>query len=536
MRTVSDYTELSSLSPAQNPEITEYINERSLEMFVDSDWNIWYKAYEHQYNPSFRRALQDVRRLVKFHSPAEIMLPKITGVASAAWNSFQSHLTEEIEQLQIKQGHVDARPTDKETNEQIDELLDEMVDRNASDLHIKTLLDDAKTIVRMRINGLLQQTHHWDYATGDAILRSLFNHYCAGANRIDGDINNGSFYYAHSNTRREYMIRLNESPEKRGTICVARIRDPKDIWPLHKIGYNRQQEETLNRILTYRSGMVSINGPTNSGKSSTQSSILAMLPREMHIVEIGDPIECLQDHVAHIELSDSYPKGKDAHLEEVLKSTVRQDPDVLALTEMRDKITSKAALQLASQGKFVLTTMHTSSFISSFERLHRLGMTPEDIVAPGFLRGLIAQKLLPRLCPDCCLPKSPEPNVTQRLAYLLGDTKKTIRYRNKSGCGKCSNTGVISRILVAEAVEITDEVLAIVREIIFESNPAKWYDYARRHDIYNTHQHARQHCLDGLVDPAIAESELGAFTEKNLLWLHPATGKSGVVNLHSLTP
>ncbi len=502
---------LIGAEPTEASNIREFIAKRNLAIFVDKAGTVYYKKIVNSDDPSFRRSLQEIVNLVFSITGQKV---KSVPIDEATYESFESKTSAK---------NSDAKISEIEANQKVEDILNAMVERNASDLHIKVQEHNDLTSIRMRINGELIPTGSLTYTVGDALLRSLWINY-SNIDRTERAINNGSFYFRpKNNPQREYMVRMTESPEARGMMFVARIRDPHEIRPLEQIGYNMQQMKVIQSLLGHRKGLASINGPTNSGKSSTQSSMLSLMPASMHIVEIGDPVETYQDHIAHFELRESYPGGKTAHLEKMLGSTVRQDPDVLALTEMRDELTAKAALQLASQGKFVITTMHTTDFVSCFERLQRMGLTKEDMVAPGFLRGLVCQKLLPKLC-DCATDTSPIANQTQQYAFLLGDTKGTIRYRCQDGCETCHHTGVIDRVLVAEAVEITTELLPIIRDILYKSDPSPFYEYAENKTILNIHQHARERVLAGEVDPSIAETEIGRFTKENLLWLFPRTG------------
>lgn len=503
---VTDYADLLNVTPTTDKDITEFAQSRNLAVLVDEKYTVYYKQMRDNDDPSFRRTLQELSAIIRKKTGERV---NSVPVEEAVFESFQA-----------KSGRVEKTTlNDLEANQKVEDLLNAMVDRNASDLHIKVQEQSDITTIRLRVNGELVPHSKYSFAVGDALLRSLWINYCKGQ-RTERSINNGSFYFKpRRSADQEYMVRMTESPEARGIMFVARIRDPRQVRKLEEIGYNPQQTAVIKNLLGYRKGLASINGPTNSGKSSTQSSMLSLMPESMHIVEIGDPVETYQDHVAHFELRESYQGGKSAHLEELLGATVRQDPDILALTEMRDALTAKAALQLASQGKFVITTMHTTDFVSCFERFQRMGLTKEDLMSPGFLRGLVCQKLLPKLC-DCAGTEAEQDEDTRRFAELFKGQQGQVRYRRQGGCHKCHSTGIIDRVLVAEAVEITNDLLPIIRKILAESNPQPFYDYAERHKILNIHQHAATRILAGEVDPLMAETEIGRFAPDNLLWMH----------------
>lgn len=538
---VRDYTHLTQLDRIANDDINGFIKSRCLEVFVCSDCNIYYKDFANSYDAAFKRSLQEIRWRIRDIGITTDRQTLTIPVEIATWESFQNWL------LSSRGGN--ANPDDEKQkikyNVKVKNMLDHLIDMGGSDLHIFANRTTDSTQVKMRINGLLKLTATWNYDTAESILRAIWNNN-DNVHREESGINNGSFYHKHSHTKKEFMVRMTESPEVRGTVFVARVRDPTEIRPIDQSGYTEQQQNTIFNLLSTRSGLISINGPTNSGKSTTLSAMLALLSAENHIVEIGDPVETHLPGVRHIELNDKYGKGSDGasgkneHLKAILGSTVRQDPDILALTEMRDPLTATAATQLASQGKLVLTTMHTESFITAFERLQRFGMKKEDITAPGFLRGFVSQRLLPMLCPHCKLSEPPpghEKLASRNIVVFGPEDCRKLRFRNHKGCAHCHETGVSSRVICAETVEIDSEVREIARDIVFRHDDSTWRQYAEHHKITNIHQHAFQLALSGLVDTAIVEEQLGRFNEANLAWLWRGKRRPRIAsNVSHLTP
>ena len=516
-----DARALLELKACTAKSVNDFISSRRLDIFVDSDLNIYYKVSHANHASTWKRSIQEVRWIIRDLPEAEHLHTKSFPVEAATWESFQDGLLSRSDSSLTKQQREEAR----KSNQKVTELLDQLINMGGSDLHISANKNDDTARVRMRINGLLKDTNTWSYKIADAVLRAVWNNN-DNVHRDEDGINNGSFYHKHSVNDKRYMVRMTESPTVQGTIFVARVRDPSEIRKLNSSGYTPEQQKTIERLLSARSGLISINGPTNSGKSTTQSAMIAYLAGEVHIVEIGDPVETHIHGVEHIELNEKYEnpaggKGKEEHLKHILGSTVRQDPDMLALTEMRDELTARAAIQLASQGKLVITTMHTTSFVNAFERLQRFGVAREDITSPGFLRGMLSQRLLPQLCPHCSTD-TPPPNSGKLMArnrQVFGDDVHKLRFRNRNGCPQCKETGIISRVLCAEAVEITNEVRKIARKIVFEHDDSAWLDYAREHNIINIHQHAYHRAIAGEIDTAIAMQDLGPFTPENLQWL-----------------
>ena len=517
MTDVNDYKVLTRLEPTDNPAIQEMIQRQGLSVFVSAAFAIYYRRVTSA-DRSYRRSLQELVALVTREAGTT---PVSYPVGQAQWESFEAWRASGAGKA-VAQGKREQ--PEEVSNEKIEQLFESMIEMGASDIHISAREHDGVTRVRMRIHGILSLYAVWTYEIGVTTVRAIWLHYCRH-NRREGGINNGSFYLRPAlDPDKAYMIRMSEAPEARGLIFVARIRDPAEIRPLDDMGYLDQQLNDIKSLLTLRKGLICVSGPTNSGKSTTQSSMLSCLPASLKIIEIGDPVETYLEHVDHLELRENYPGGKTAHLDDYLGTTVRQDVDLLAMTEMRDPLTSRAAVQMASQGKLVLTTMHTTDFVSAVGRLLALDIAEADILAPGFLRALISQNLLAKLCPECSLEQSPRPHESKRYEFLLAgpEKKHSMRYLNPEGCENCRNTGIVDRVLVAEVVEITPAMIEIVRKILEDKTPHAYHEWAESTGTLNMHQHARQRILRGEVDPGIAESELGRFDETNLLWMHPS--------------
>ena len=510
-RIVRDFSLLKKLQPIDCPEINDFIRTRALSVFVDDAWNIWHKDLA-AWDNSFQRSLQEIVRKVRSKHTDPLYRPKINAVETATWESFETLVSSSNNKEQLDEAQVE----EQRSNQKVKETLDQIIDYGGSDLHIQLDSRQNTTTVKMRINGVMVQTNNWDFPAGDSFLRALWN-LQPGLNRAESNINNGSFYYDHSRTNKSYMVRVTESPEVRGLKFTARIRDPSEIRPLDSSGYTSGQQTAIYNILGSRSGLICINGPTNSGKSTTQTSMLANMPKDLSIVEIGDPVETHIPGLTHIELSDSYQGGKNAHLQKVLGSTVRADPDMLALTEMRDSLTAEAAKALTSQGKLVITTMHCEDFITAFPRLKIFGLLPDEILTPGFLRAFISQKLLPKLCPACSLTDITDTKLTSRIMITFdAREREKLRFRNSAGCPQCRHSGYSDRVLCAEVVEFNAEVLAAARDIIDKSDTNKWLDYAEKHGIINVHQHAYYRCKAGEVDVSDVEKYIGRFNEQTL--------------------
>ncbi len=505
---------LESLNSTDQTDIVKFIETKGVEGIVSHDYKLYFKEFDKNADSSCqRRTLAELSELLQVFTNKRVDTIPIDGGVYDSWVLNQEHSAADIA---------------LKAAEDAEKLLQKAIKLGASDIHILTEKRNNTTSVKLRINGDMEESSTMNFAVGDALLRSLWVAY-GKVTRNEMGINNGTFYY-HCKIDGEptqHMVRMNEGPDVRGGIYfVARVRDPNEIRPLNTLGYNNQQQNAILEMSAHRSGIVTINGPTNSGKSTTLATILSTFPCNRNILEIGDPIETVQSHVRAFELKDSYPGGKEAHLIDVLKCSVQLDTNVLALTEMRDALTARAAYAMSTQGKIVFTTTHVSTFVDTFRRFQNLEITADEILSPDFIRGIVCQTLLPKLCPHCCINgdeanKHHSGNKISRLRWTLQDEGGSIRFRNPEGCSQCRNTGIISRVLVAEAISVDSNMSLIIKDIVTHNKVASFWEYAQAEKIHNSFSHARERILAGEVDPISVEDEIGRFTQDNLRWLYP---------------
>ena len=271
-----------------------------------------------------------------------------------------------------------------------------------------------------------------------------------------------------------YTARLNSTPTTLGCKTVLRLRGEASAQiKIQHAGYTPTQLGIIERSIRLTEGLVLFCGPTNSGKSSSLTSIISSQPMSRCIIELADPIECVLDNVTPIDISPR-GEGRQQMVNDIIEATVRQDTDILVLGEIRDP-TIGIAEKLAEQGKLVVSTLHTASVSGVYNRLTSMGCPSALLASPGFFRAAVAQRLAPLLCEKCSRPQpSPTDYAARgedcvRVACLASAYSKThrggrpaqVRYRNPDGCPACRGSGVKGRTLVAEAMEVTEEVRAI---------------------------------------------------------------------------
>lgn len=382
-----------------------------------------------------------------------------------------------------------------ETSRNVEYIFADAISHGASDVHIRVRRQE--TVVLLRIHGRLIPYQSYSRVVGLRLCRTAFNYFARTRQDFSEHLPmDGSFDFSRDGKR--YGVRMNLMPEVRGCTLVARLRNPHQVIRLEDAGYGDMQRAAILQGLRRSGGLMLFSGPTNSGKSTTMTNLLAEIPEERSVISIEDPVEVQLPHVSQVDLSS---QPEDVSLQDLLGCTVRQDPDLLALAEIRDEKTARYAENMALQGRFVISTLHTDSVAAIPLRLIRLGMDESNLFTPGFLNLLISQALVPMLCRHCRQDRHPNITEHERYRTLLEDTQGCMRYRNPVGCEHCS-LGVTGRTLVAEVLPVTRWVRKLIRAQDYDGIG----DYMEQENIISRRSHAREKILAGLLDPEMAET------------------------------
>jgi type II secretory ATPase GspE/PulE/Tfp pilus assembly ATPase PilB-like protein/CheY-like chemotaxis protein len=355
-------------------------------------------------------------------------------------------------------------------------LFHSAVAERASDIHIEP--KEEKTIVRFRIDGDMKEAFSIKNKTGIMLisrLKVLANMDIAEKRKpLDGAL-------SAIIDNKTYNIRLATTPTIYGESLIMRLLNaytkPKD---LKELGMTEEQANTLFDLTKRTQGLVLIVGPTGSGKTTTIYSLLNMVDYiNRSIVSVEDPVEYRIPFVTQEQVSE---KGK-ASFEALLKSVVRQDPDVLFLGEIRDNYSATTGMNFASTGHLSFTTMHTSSATSAIFRLERLGIN-RGVMADSII-GIIAQKLLKKLCPHC-----------KEIVSISEEEKKMLRsFTNEIpqkvarpvGCLKCNDTGYYGREGIYETLNFDAEIIEMIRS---NSPVSEIRSFVRKRGDYLISDHA----------------------------------------------
>lgn len=333
-------------------------------------------------------------------------------------------------------------------------LVEQAVRQRASDIHIEAGPDRVR--VRYRVDGILYQTATYDQRLLSAIVArvKIISGMDISEKRKPQD---GRFSITVD--RREYDIRVSTLPTVYGEKCVMRLAQKKALSRSKSaLGLSGEDLEKFDHILKKPNGIVLVTGPTGSGKSTTLYTALSELNSDtVNIVTVEDPVEANIEGVNQVQVN---PKA-DLTFANALRSILRQDPDIIMIGEIRDSETASIAVQASITGHLVVSTLHTNDTASSITRLLDMGI--ESYLIADATVGIIAQRLVRRLCPDC---KKARPILDHEAEYLElpREKRNTTLLCEPVGCQRCGGTGYYDRIGVYEIMEITPTLRSMIAQ------------------------------------------------------------------------
>ncbi len=330
-------------------------------------------------------------------------------------------------------------------------IIEQGIRLRASDIHIEPLENDLR--VRYRIDGVLNKGRRYNSSLIPAIVARIK---IIGGMDISEKRRPQDGRITITVSRVDYDIRTSILPTVYGEKVVMRIAT--------KSGYTRDKKELgltedelvrYDKIISNPHGIILITGPTGSGKSTTLYSILTSLNRDgVNIVTIEDPVEAHIDGINQVQVNEK----ANLTFASSLRSILRQDPDIIMIGEIRDNETAGIAVKASITGHLVASTLHTNSAAGSVTRMIDMGVEP--YLLSEAIVGVIAQRLVRKLCPDC--KKRREATAAEK--HLLGiDKLKPLEIYEAHGCVKCDDTGYIGRIGVYEIMQTSLRIREAIR-------------------------------------------------------------------------
>ncbi len=332
----------------------------------------------------------------------------------------------------------------------VNAIIERAITERASDIHLEPRENELQ--VRMRIDGLMRyiMTVPRDLQ-GSVISRiKIMSSLDIAEHRIPQD---GRFNVKMKD--KDIDLRVSTLPTVYGEKIVARLLD-KSGQKLSKdaIGLTGSDLQKYEHMLHCRSGVLLIVGPTGSGKSTTMYTMIDDLNKDdVNLVTLEDPVEYNVDGVNQVQINEktgmTFANG--------LRAILRQDPDIIAVGEIRDGETADIAMRSAITGHVVLSTIHTNDAVGTIERLYDIGVEP--YLVSSAMRGIISQRLVRRICPNC--KEAYEPSEDELLELGMPAKSGLLFYKGK-GCPNCFHTGYRGRTAVFEMLEITSKVRAMI--------------------------------------------------------------------------
>ncbi len=360
----------------------------------------------------------------------------------------------------------------------VNQIIGDAVEAGASDIHIEPTIDVV--LVRHRIDGVLRTAQTLPPGARAAVTSrvKIVSKLDIAERRLPQD---GRIKIAVRGV--DIDFRISTIPTAFGESVVMRIRDRSRVeLDFAKLGFEAAQIALLQELIEQPNGIILVTGPTGSGKSTTLYTALKMLNHgECKIFTVEDPIEYQLTGIDQVQVHPSigltFPHA--------LRSILRQDPDVIMIGEIRDLETARIAIQAALTGHLVLSTLHTNSAAATIARMVDMGV--ESYLLASTIRGVIAQRLVRRLCQQCS-------RAHENAAYWIGEISERLRdrqalgppdIRQAAGCSHCAGTGYSGRTTISEILPVDAEMH---RLILARASEAQMDDYARQRGISSMYE------------------------------------------------
>lgn len=333
----------------------------------------------------------------------------------------------------------------------VKQIIEGGVRQRASDIHIEPL--ESSVRVRYRIDGALKQVMSYDYSLLSAISARI---------KIIGGMDIAEKRKPQDGRitimvdRREFDVRVSILPTVYGEKTVMRLTSKDGLTkPKSALGFDEQTLKVFDGILSNPHGIILVTGPTGSGKSTTLYTSLSELNTEdVNIITVEDPVEANIDGINQVQVNVK----AELTFAAALRSILRQDPDIIMIGEIRDGETAQIAVQAAITGHLVVSTLHTNSAASTVTRIIDMGIEP--YVAGDALVGVIAQRLVRRLCNSCKQARLADDD--EKVVLGVQDMDDDVVVYEAIGCPLCGETGYAGRIGVYEMMPVSKELQAII--------------------------------------------------------------------------
>lgn len=407
-------------------------------------------------------AIDDLAIVTNMQIEAMVSTPSdiYFGIERYYGNSQVSKMAEEYSKEKREQQTAREKSAD-EGNDEVDnapivllvnKIIEQAVNERASDIHIEALEDCVR--VRFRIDGVMQEMMRYEKELLNAIVARI--KIISGMNISEKRIPQDGRMTQHFN-RVEYDIRVSSLPTVFGEKIVMRLASKKALTrDKSELGFMEEEMKRFEALVHHPHGIILVTGPTGSGKSTTLYTVLSELNSgDVNIITVEDPVEADVDGINQVQVNEK----AGLTFASALRSILRQDPDIIMIGEIRDEETAGIAVKAAITGHLVVSTLHTNSAASTITRLEDMGV--ESYLIADSVVGIIAQRLLRRLCPKCKREHVMTEMDKKRLR-LRGNSTPTIYEPSERGCTYCNGTGFRGRIGVYEILSVTPAIRQVI--------------------------------------------------------------------------
>ncbi len=359
--------------------------------------------------------------------------------------------TEEIGDDDIE--HLKDLASEEPVIKMVNLIMQRALETRASDIHIEPF--DNSLSIRLRIDGVLQDIEAPPVSSVAAVISRI---------KIMANLNIAERRLPQDGRIKMQMLgkeidlRVSTVPTMYGESVVIRLLDKENaVLDFEQLGFTGKNAKSFIDILDKPNGIVLITGPTGSGKSTTLYAALKKLnSAESKIITVEDPVEYQMDGVNQIQTKPQIGLT----FATALRSIVRQDPDIIMIGEMRDLETAKIAVQSALTGHLVLSTLHTNDAAGGVTRLLDMGL--EEYLLSSTVNGILAQRLVRKLCPSCKKPHPIGDELIEQMQLRKYQPKGEIVMYAPVGCDDCAGIGYRGRIAIIEFLKMTDPIRSLI--------------------------------------------------------------------------
>lgn len=380
-----------------------------------------------------------------------VMLALDQYYGQAEVNSALEEYTREKESQMIEQEDMYSEDVNNSPIVQLVKgMIDQAVRQRASDIHIEPM--EKQVRIRYRIDGALYEKAVYSIRLLPAIVARIK---IIGGMDISEKRKPQDGRITQVVDRKEFDIRVSILPTVYGEKIVMRLTSKNALTrEKSQLGFKPDELKKFDHILRHPHGILLVTGPTGSGKSTTLYTALSELNKEdVNIITVEDPVEANIDGINQVQTNNK----ANLTFASALRSILRQDPDIIMIGEIRDQETASIAVQASITGHLVVSTLHTNSAASTITRLADMGIEPY-LIADATI-GVIAQRLVRRLCPECKRQKKAD---AEELELLQLGPNEDVTIYEPCGCSRCEGTGFKGRIGVYEIMEVTQPLKTII--------------------------------------------------------------------------